>query len=94
MDPTVALSVRGGVVVANNGLGVKVVLHGDEQEAEHQDEGGCLVVEAEERTVNNQPRLLEPLDNFAEKRQRIFDVRWSHSLSTWLSQCYLIIWNK
>ena len=66
MDPAVTLGIRRGVVVADNGLGVEVVLHGDEQEAQHQDEGCCLMVETEERTVNDQPRMLEPFDNFAQ----------------------------
>ena len=39
------------------------------------------MMKTEERTVYDQSRLLEPLDNFVKQWQLIFDARRSHSIS-------------
>ena len=56
VQPAVELRIGFGIVVADDGLGVEIVLHGDDHEAEHDDEGGGLVVQLEHRTVHLDPR--------------------------------------
>ena len=47
-------------------------------------------MKTEERTVNDQSRLLEPLDNFVKQWQLVFDARRSHSISLQLYCSYAI----
>ena len=61
--------------VAEDGLGVKVVLHGDEDEPDADDHAAHLVVEAEQRRVQEDPVLLEILDDLFEDRKLVLDIR-------------------
>ena len=47
VHPAVEFRVGLHLVVTNDGLLVEIILHGDEEEAEHDDEGAGLVVELE-----------------------------------------------
>ena len=60
--------------VAEDGLGVEVVLHGDEDEPDPDHHAAHLVVEAEERRVQEDPVLLEVLDDLLQDRKLVLDV--------------------
>ena len=78
MQPAVELGIGFGIVVADDGLGVEVVLHGDDHEAEHDDEGGGLVVQLEQRTVHLHPRAgQEPAQQHLQ-RQPVLHAEGSH----------------
>ena len=49
--------------VTEDGLGVQVVLHGDEDEPDADDHAAHLIVEAEQRRVQEDSVLFEILDN-------------------------------
>ena len=66
--------------VTEDGLGVQVVLHGDEDEPDADDHAAHLVVEAEQRRVQEDSVLFEILDNLFEDRKLILDI-WRHSES-------------
>ena len=61
--------------VTEDGLGVQVVLHGDEDEPDADDHAAHLVVEAEQRRVQQDPILFEILDDLFEDRKLILDIR-------------------
>ena len=66
--------------VTEDGLGVQVVLHGDEDEPDADDHAAHLIVEAEQRRVQEDSVLFEILDNLFEDRKLILDI-WRHSES-------------
>ena len=79
MHPAVELGVGFGIVEADDSLGVEVVLHGDDHEAEHDDEGGGLVVQLEHRTVHLDPRAgQEPAQQHLQ-RQPVLHAERSHA---------------
>ena len=63
--------------VTEDGLGVQVVLHGDEDEPDADDHAAHLVVETEQRRVQEDSILFEILDNLFEDRKLILDI-WRH----------------
>ena len=67
MDPAVEFGVGFHLVVTNDGLFVEVVLHGDEEESEHDEEGAGLVVQLEQRAVHLDALVQEPLDELPEQ---------------------------
>ena len=64
--------------VTEDGLGVQVVLHGDEDEPDANDHAAHLIVKPEQRRVQEDPVLFEILDNLFEDRKLILDI-WRHS---------------
>ena len=60
--------------MAEDGLGVEVVLHGDEDEPDPDHHAAHLVVETEERRVQEDPVLLEVLDDLLQDRKLVLDV--------------------
>ena len=61
--------------VTEDGLGVQVVLHGDEDEPDPDHHAAHLVVEAEQGRVQEDPVLLEILDDLFEDRKLVLDIR-------------------
>ena len=49
--------------VTEDGLGVQVILHGDEDEPDANDHAAHLIVQAEQRRVQEDSVLFEILDN-------------------------------
>ena len=66
--------------VTEDGLGVQVVLHGDEDEPDADDHAAHLIVKPEQRRVQEDPVLFEILDDLFEDRKLILDI-WRHSES-------------
>ena len=64
--------------MTEDGLGVQVVLHGDEDEPDANDHAAHLIVKPEQRRVQEDPVLFEILDNLFEDRKLILDI-WRHS---------------
>ena len=60
--------------VTQDGFGVQVVLHRDEDETNPDHHAGHLVVELEQRTVQQDPVLLEILNNLLEDGQLVLDI--------------------
>ena len=63
--------------VTQNCFGIQIIFYGDEDEAYPDDHAGHLVVEFEQWAVEDDPILLEILNNLLQNRQLIFDI-WSH----------------
>ena len=78
VDPAVEFGVGLHLVVTYDGLFVKVVLHGNEEETEHDEEGAGLVVELEQRAVHLDSLVQEPLDELPEERQPVPNAKGSH----------------
>ena len=76
--PAVEFGVGLHLVMTNDGLLVKVVLHGDEEETEHDEDRAGLVVELEQRAVDLYSLVHEPLDELAEERQPVPYAEGSH----------------
>ena len=82
MDPTVLVGVRrellGLACLADDCLHVQVVLDEDEDEADHDYEGGHLVVEFEEGAVNFRLVTSEPFHHFGYDRKLVNYCVWRH----------------
>lgn len=59
--------------LANNSSSIQVILHEDEEQSKHHDEGGGLVMELEQKVVNDEIISFEPLEKAADERQPIDD---------------------
>ena len=91
VHPAVEFWVGLHLVVTNDGLLVEVILHGDEEEAKHDDEGAGLVVELEQRAVHLYALIQEPLDELPEQGQPVPDAKWSHHFDNLKSLIYYTI---
>ena len=82
MDPTVLVGVRrellGLARLADDCLHVQVVLDEDEDEADHDYEGGHLVVEFKEGAVNFRLVTSEPFHHFGYDRKLVNYCVWRH----------------
>ena len=78
VDPAVEFGVGLHLVVTYDGLFVEVVLHSDEEESEHDQEGAGLVVQLEQRAVHLDALVQEPLDELPEQRKPVPNAKWSH----------------
>jgi len=59
--------------LANNSSSIQVILHEDEEQSKHHDEGGGLVMELEQKVVNDEIISFEPLEKAADEGQPIDD---------------------
>ena len=80
MDPTVLVSVRRELLsgLTEDCLDVQVVLNEDKDEADHDDEGGHLVVELEEGAVDFGLVASKPFHHLGYDRKLVNDRVWRH----------------
>ena len=73
MDPAVLFSILGysGLTVALNISGTKIVFQRDETETQEEEEGGHLLMDSEETTLNLEVIHHEPLEELVEHRQAV-----------------------
>ena len=71
MHPTELFGVGIGIIFAYDRPAVQKVLDGDEQQADQNKDRGDFLVESEEKSLNLEVIVHEPLEDLPEKWQRM-----------------------